>query len=162
MRDLIIRELQAQDIPAVSRIVCAAFKGAAEREGVAHEEVEHYILERGSEVAIRAQFHEYSFFVACQGKQIVGMAAIKENEITKLYVDPSFQGQGAGRMLLARAEKAVEQSGHKELTAWVAFDWVIPFYEAMGMKKVGRKFDITGQVEGRNIMLVRKLLDHTT
>ena len=83
MKDLIIREMQAQDIPAVSRIVCAAFTGAAEREGVAHEEIDRYIFERGSEVAIRAQSHEYSFLVACQGKQIVGMAALKGNEITK-------------------------------------------------------------------------------
>ncbi len=61
-------------------------------------------------------------------------------------------------MLFELAERIVTQSGHEELTAWAAFDSVIPFYKAMGMSAAGRKFDLLGQPRGKNTMFMRKSL----
>lgn len=88
--------------------------------------------------------------------RICGTVAVDENEITKIYVDPTAHHHNVGRTLFELAQKAVTKAGHAELTAWAAFDSVIPFYERMGMSTAGRKFDILGKTQGRNTMLMKK------
>ena len=59
-------------------------------------------------------------------------------------------------MLLTEAERVIASAGHDEMAAWAAFDSAIGFYEAMGMRAAGRKWDILGVVRGGNPMLMTK------
>ena len=86
------------------------------------------------------------------------MLALDGNEISKLYVDPSVHRQGIGKQLFDLGERVVAEDGHDELTAGAVFDSAIPFYEAMGMVSVGRKFDVLRVSVGVNAMLMRKSL----
>lgn len=158
MLDIEIRAMTESDCAAVSAVVCESFRHAAEREGVDEAAIRRYVAERGCEAAIRRQFREYDCFVACAGQQIVGMVAVKGNEVTKLYVDPQCHGQGGGGMLLAAAERVIASAGHDEMVAWAAFNSAIGFYEAMGMCAAGRKWDILGMAHGGNPMLMKKTL----
>ena len=92
MCEIAIREMTPADIPEVSRVVCASFARAGELEERSIEEIDSYVNERGSESAIREQFDEYDFRVANVDGQIRGVIAVQGDEITKLYVDPDFQG----------------------------------------------------------------------
>lgn len=158
MCEIAIRKMTPADIPEVSRVVCASFTRAAEMEGRSTDEIDSYIAERGSEGAIREQFEEYDFRLATVDGRIRGVIALQGDEITKLYVDPDYHGRKIGRTLCEWAEKFVGQKGYPALTAWAAFDSAIPFYKAMGMSAVGRKFDILGRPGGRNAMLMKKHL----
>lgn len=146
------------DIPEVSRVVCASFSWAGEREGRSLEEIDSYVCSRGSEDGIRAQCDDYSFWVATIDGRICGTIAIQGAEITKLYVDPVVHGRKVGRKLFELAERIVVKEGYSALTAWAAFDSAIPFYEAMGMSVMGRKFDILGRSQGGNAVLMKKQL----
>jgi len=156
MPDIKIRAMTESDCAAVSAVVCESFRYAAEREGVDEQGIRGYVAERGCEAAIRRQFREYDCFVACAGRQIVGMVGVQGNEVTKLYVDPHCQQQGVGAMLLAAAERVIASAGHDQMVAWAAFDSAIGFYEVMGMCAVGRKWDILGTKRGGNPMLMTK------
>jgi len=146
--------MQEEDCSEVSRVVCTSFQWVADREGVTRERLNYYLSERGSEDAIRSQFQEYQCLVACAGQTIVGMVAVKGNEVTKLYVEPQFHRQGIGTMLFNAAQRIIMRAGHKEMVLGTAFDSSIPFYEAMGMSIVGRK-------EGANTVLMEtSLLPH--
>jgi len=150
------------DIPEVSRVVCASFARAGELEERSIEEIDSYVNERGSESAIREQFDEYDFRVANVDGQIRGVIAVQGDEITKLYVDPDFQGRNIGRTLCEWAEQFIGKKGYLALMAWAAFDAAIPFYKAIGMSVIGRKFDILGRSRGRNAMLMKKQLDQVS
>jgi len=150
--------MREEDCPEVSRVVCDSFRWAAEREGADEGEIGRYLTGRGSVTAIRDQFDEYQCLVACSGPTIVGMVAVKVNEVTKLYVDPPYHRRGIGTMLFSEAERLIARSRHKELVLGAAFGSSILFYEAMGMRAVGRKHDVLGTVEGANVMLMAKSL----
>ena len=153
-----MRDMKEQDCAEVSRVVCASFRQAVEREDGSEDAIRRYIASRGCEDAIRQQFREYRCLVACSRQTIVGMIGVLGNKITKLYVDPPFQHQGIGAMLFEAAQQVVAAAGYEEMVAWVAFDAAIPFYEAMGMCAVGRKFDLLGPVGGGNALLTKKRL----
>lgn len=149
MGQLTIRDMREQGCAEVSRVVCASFGWAARREGHAPEQIARYFAQRGCREAIREQFTEYRCLVARRGESIVGMAAVKANELTKLYVDPRLHGQGIGRALFAAAERIIRQGGHGELVLGAAFRSCIPFYEAMGMSVADEGRISSGPLEGR-------------
>ena len=151
-----IRNMRDEDCAAVSLLVCAVFSQAARREGESEEAIRRYTNDRGSPAAIAEQFDEEHFILACTKSSIVGVISLRGGEITKLYVSSKRIRQGIGAALFCAAQKQAGATGHKELTAWVHFDSAIPFYEAMGMCDVGRKFDLLSPGPGSNALLVKK------
>lgn len=55
--------------------------------------------------------------VAEQGSQVVAWAAREnfDNHVTDLWVDPSWQSQGIGRMLLQKLESEIEAQGYESV-----------------------------------------------
>jgi ribosomal protein S18 acetylase RimI-like enzyme len=63
-----------------------------------------------------------------------------DGEVYTLYVDPAFQGRGAGRALLAGAFDSFKQRGLRSCLIWAhAKNNVCFFYEAMGGKRVATR-----------------------
>lgn len=58
--------------------------------------------------------------------------------IGRLYVDPDFQGQGVGRLLLQAAEAAFEDATSATLEVFEDSFAAVKFYEHMGYEQVGR------------------------
>ncbi|MDP6115450.1 MAG: GNAT family N-acetyltransferase [Planctomycetota bacterium] len=158
MEDITIREMGEEDCPQVSRLQCASFEFGAERAGFGAAQIADYFLKRGSEEAIKTQFHAYHCLVACGASDIVGVIGIKDSEITKLYVDPSHLGQGIGTSLFAAASEIIAQSGHQDLWLGTIFPATLPFYQAMGMSESGRKTVGFGPMVGAESILLKKAL----
>lgn len=81
-----------------------------------------------------AQTRGEELWVARSGDRRVGMVAIfrRARFLHHLYVDPAFQGQGAGQALLARALQ--ELGGALSLKCDIDNRRGCGFYQAMGMR----------------------------
>jgi ribosomal protein S18 acetylase RimI-like enzyme len=152
-----IREMRDIDLPRVSQIVCAGYRWLAGRAGFTPEELDRLVSRRGSEQAIRSQSLEYRFLVASKADLVVGVVAIKKNEVTKLYVDAEFHRQGIGAALFRAAEEIIEQDGHKELFLG-AFPSSVPFYEAIGLRISSTQVKHCGLLAGRQCAIMKKTL----
>jgi ribosomal protein S18 acetylase RimI-like enzyme len=152
-----IREMRNEDLPRVSQIVCAGYRWLAEREGYTQEELDWLVAKRGSEQALRSQSMAYRFLVAGRADLILGVVAIKNNEVTKLYVDPEFHRQGIGAALFRTAEEIIAQAGDKELFLG-SFASSVRFYEAMGLRVTRNKTASSGPLEGRRCVIMKKPL----
>ena len=148
MPDIAIREMHEEDLGEVSRILCADYRFLAEREGFTDEQLNSLLADRGSEASVREQRRVYSFRVA-EGKDgLVGAAAVRGSELTKLYVDPPFHRNGIGGKLFGAALRLIRQDSHEEMVLG-AFRSAIPFYERMGMTVSRWKTIDCGPLVGR-------------
>ena len=85
-------------------------------------------------------------FIALDGDLPVGMCSLRENDgirpdlnpwLCSLVVDPKYQKQGIGKMLVDVAVREAKERGFKKLYLF-AFDPTIPeYYEHLGWKKIG-------------------------
>ena len=85
-------------------------------------------------------------FVALDGEIPVGMCSLRENDgirpdltpwLGSLVVDPKYQKQGIGKMLVDVAVRQAKECGFKKLYLF-AFDPTIPeYYERLGWRKIG-------------------------
>ncbi|MFH2203432.1 MAG: GNAT family N-acetyltransferase [Elusimicrobiota bacterium] len=153
-----VRPMQENDIPRVSEILCACYRFIAGPDGFSPEQLAAILKERGSVEAVRHQFKEYRWLVACDD-QVAGAVAVKENEITKLYVDPTTHRQGIGKLLFYEAERIISASGHQEVTLGTTGHGV-PFYRSLGMEVVNRKRCAHGPLVGNEVTLMSKPIMH--
>lgn len=85
-------------------------------------------------------------FIALDGDLPVGMCSLRENDgirpgttpwLGSLVVDPKYQKQGIGRMLIDATVLKAKELGFEKLYLF-AFDPTIPrYYERLGWNKVG-------------------------
>jgi ribosomal protein S18 acetylase RimI-like enzyme len=153
--EITIRDMNDDDLPEVSRVVCACYVWLAGKEGYTPEETACLIRERGSIEALVSQQKECHFMVADAGGKIKGIAATSKNIITKLYIDPEHFRKGIGSQLFDCAEKHISSEGYNDIFLG-AFPVSAGFYEAKGMELEEKKFTTGGPIKGRMIWLYRK------
>jgi GNAT superfamily N-acetyltransferase len=145
------------DHKRVSEIVCRCYHWVAERDGFTPDQVQRLIAARGTVATLRDEAQRQAYFVASNGRTVVGIAALHHNEITRLFVDPARHGQGVGRLLYEMAEHTIREAGYPELILG-AFQAAVPFYEAMGMSVEARRIAIAGPLAGHTVTVMRKRL----
>ncbi|MFQ5630952.1 MAG: GNAT family N-acetyltransferase [bacterium] len=141
-----------EDIPRICEILYASYRWLAEREGFSPDELKGLIETRGSEETVRNESKSELYLVACKNRTIAGMVSVKENEITKLYVDPAHFREGIGAALFCAAEKHIAANKYSEMTLVAIGETPVPFYEAMGMSVIGYKKDHSG----RKVAIMKK------
>jgi GNAT superfamily N-acetyltransferase len=80
---------------------------------------------------------ERIWLVAEIDQQIVGSAALEENEVCTFFVHPTYQGQGIGAQLLQALEKIAAERNIPVLTVDASLTGA-PFYSKMGYQPTGR------------------------
>jgi len=152
-----IQEMTEDDHHRVSEILCSCYGWLAEREGFTGEQLQFLLSERGSVETVRQESKSQTYLVAFNDRTLVGVVAVKGNEITRLYVEPEYHHQGIGRMLLEEAENVIRRIGLEEVT-FGARETAVPFYEAMGMTVVGHKAHRAQVFARREVVLMKKSL----
>jgi ribosomal protein S18 acetylase RimI-like enzyme len=152
-----IRPIGEADLPWISKLLSANYRKLASVEGYSPLEKERLIEERSSPEAITSQSKRYTFAVAVDSDNLVGVVAIRGNTLEKLYVDSKHHHRGIGAMLFQWAESAICDAGYTEIVL-VAFTSSVAFYEKMGMGITGRKTMTGGPLEGRQFISMRKPL----
>jgi diamine N-acetyltransferase len=142
-----IRKATPSDIPAIIAIIEQtwepSYKTILSLEQVRYMQVEIY-----NPAALTKQMAEgQDFFILFSAGQPAGFAACSPQapatfKLNKLYVDPAFQGQDFGRLLVEHVEQQVRQRGGVSLTLNVnRFNKAKTFYEKLGYRVI-REEDI--------------------
>ena len=101
-----IEAMNDTDHAEVSELLRACFNWLAEREGFTEQQREFLVGPRSSAETLRIESQTRPHLVArAQDGTILGMAAIRENEVARLYVHPKYHGRGVGKMLFRRPSR---------------------------------------------------------
>jgi len=151
--------MKREDVSEVSRLLCRCYKWLCDVEGFAKEYADFLVSKRGSVETIKNESEDQRYFVAFENNAIVGMAAVKENEITRLYVDPKWHRKGIGTKLFNAAEEFIRKSGYGDVILGVLGSFAVRFYETMGMTISGLKKRPTGIAGNTEVILMKKELN---
>ncbi|MFC1522026.1 GNAT family N-acetyltransferase [Elusimicrobiota bacterium] len=152
-----VRKIRIKDTPQVSRILCACYRFLAKHDGFTKKQLAYVIKERGSVLSLHEQRKEYKFIVAVSCGKPVGVVAVKNNYIAKLYVDMKCHGHGIGKKLYRAAERLVKKAGYKTLTLETT-GYGAHFYKAMGMRSAGHRAVPDGPLKGKKTISFMKSL----
>jgi ribosomal protein S18 acetylase RimI-like enzyme len=134
-----IEPMTDDDHIEVSALLRACFNWLAEREGLTDRQREFLAGPRSSGRTLQEESRTRPHLVArAADGTILGMAAIRENEVARLYVHPQYHGQGVGRALFRATESEIRKAGFAEVTVAALVDSAVAFYRAQGMREVGR------------------------
>jgi ribosomal protein S18 acetylase RimI-like enzyme len=150
------------DHAEVGELLRICFNWLADREGFTDAQREFLVGPRSSAETLRQESQTRPHLVARgQDGTILGMAAIRENEIARLYVHPQHHGRGVGKALFQAAESMIRQAGFAEVTVAALVDSSAAFYRARGMHEVGRQPYEPQIFAGREVVLLAKrVADH--
>lgn len=153
-----IRDVVLSDARGIARIHAKAWKNTYR--GIMPDEVLDGMSEEAGTPRFEARIREhlqtkseYPFLVAVENDRIIGFShAIKPEDptvrfdfaIKAIYVDPSFQGLGAGTQLVLETIERMVKQGYRSMVIWAASQnpWR-RFYEKLG----GTVIDDTQTIE---------------
>lgn len=128
------------DCAEVSELLRACFTWLAEREGFTDQQRKFLVGPRSGVETLRTESLTRPHIVARDPDgTILGMAAIRENEIARLYVHPQYHGRGVGTALFQAAESMIRKAGFIEVTVAALVEISAAFYRARGMHEIGRQ-----------------------
>jgi len=153
-----IREANHRDAIRISEIVSGCYRNYEITDNYSHASVEKVIEKRGSEESINSLIENESVFIFSRNEDIVGVISLKQNEITKLYVEFDFQKQGVGTLLFRHAESIIRENGFTTLMLGVAAPTAVAFYEKMGMHISETRESNCGPSKGRQATIMKKSL----
>ena len=152
-----IEPMMDADRGAVSELLRTCFEWLADREGFTDRQREFLVGPRSSAETLRVESQSRPHIVARdEDGTILGMAAIRENEIARLYVHPQFHSRGVGKALFQHTVSMIRNAGFAEVTVAALVENAAAFYRAQGMHEVGRQAyepDIFGD---RELVLLAK------
>jgi ribosomal protein S18 acetylase RimI-like enzyme len=153
-----IHKMTESEIPIVSRLLerCYAWLGEIERFPPAF--IDFLISKRASVETIERESKNQLYLVAKSRGSIVGMVAIRDNDITKLYVSPENHRQSVGKGLFRAAEQIIAENGFDRLSLVAIGESPVPFYRAMGMSVVKRAKSTLSCYKGGEVILMEKSL----
>jgi predicted N-acetyltransferase YhbS len=154
---VVVRRATAADDQAISDIICEGYRFLAGPDGITDEQLAGLLRAHTVERAVEIRAL-WECFVAEEDGQVVGMIAFSEDEIQNLWVHPGFHRRGIGSALFGTAEAAIREAGQSRM--WVrTTGYGRPFYEAMGMRFVGKRKIRVGPMKGGKISVLEKMLE---
>jgi putative acetyltransferase len=135
-----VRDARAGDFPAIHAVhsyavrrTCATHYGVAERKA--------WLTGRSPEGYLRGQARGERFVVAVVRSTVVGFASWRDDELTALFVSPSWQLHGIGHALVQACERQARRDG-----AWLrkvnSTLNARAFYQRLGFLVVSRSYSL--------------------
>jgi len=154
-----IRNAELQNADVVSRIVCACYDRFAKTDDWRADVVAQIKEQRGSSECIRELIRHQNVWAAHGPHGVVGMISVRENEVTKLFVDPAFRRQGIGTQLFQHAEQFIRSNGFATMVLGAATRTPITFYRKMDMTVTGTQPITFGPCVGMTSTMLEKRLN---
>lgn len=147
------------DTDEVSILLRDCFNWLADTESFTPAQRAFLTGERSSVETVREESQTRPHLVARgEGGTLLGMAAIRGNELARLYVDPRFHGQRVGSKLFDVVETMIRDEGFAEMRVAALVDSAAAFYRARGMHEIGREIYEPDIFLGREVVLLAKAL----
>lgn len=108
-----IRAAQPHDAPAISRVIIDALRISNARDY--SPEVIQRVESNFTAERIGKLIETRLVLVAQQDQQVLGTASLDGQVIRTVFVDPTQQGKGIGRRLMAAIERLAQERGAREL-----------------------------------------------
>jgi GNAT superfamily N-acetyltransferase len=150
-----IREFQRADLPAlkalVHKTITACYPGHYCVEAV------RFFIDYHNEEAILRDAQKGRTIVLAKAGRILGTGTIVDDEIKRVFVDPTFQKQGFGRRIMRQLEEAATRQG----AAAVKLDASLPskaFYGRLGYVTVEPAFLSVGNGRRLDFFKMQKVL----
>ena len=133
-----IRKFRATDTLDVAFLIKKTFseynKKEATKDGF-EKYISHYDKDKVDLNELKGVFIKTPiFFVAVDGKKIVGMVRGKKNYMINLFVDGKYHKNGIGKKLVDKFENVAKKDGSKKIKIRASL-FAVPFYLRMGYKK---------------------------
>lgn len=158
-----IEPMTDADVTAVSELLQATFNWLADEERFTSRQRAFLVGARSSVETIRDEARTRPHLVArAADGSILGMAAVRDNEVARLYVHPRYHGRGVGGALFRAAEALIREAGHTEVTVAALVESAAAFYRARGMHEIGRQSYEPEIFGDREVVLLSKTLDDRT
>ncbi len=130
-----IRPAEAADVPAITRIVTAAYS--------------KYIARMGKSPGpmlddYRSHIRSHTAWVTEDGGTLAGLIVLIPKDdhllLDNIAVDPALQGRGIGKALMAFAEQEAQRRGYHELRLYTHETMTenLSMYSALGWRESGR------------------------
>lgn len=152
-----VRLMTGEDSECACRILWWCYRWLGNREHLTPQQIDWLLSECVSGAVLDAEQENSVFWVASEAASMLGFIGLREDEITRLHVDPQHHCQGIGRLLFAAAERHVRANGMTGLSV-VSWPSAVPFFEAMGMETNGHKSWTEPVMRGRTSVIMRKSL----
>lgn len=140
-----IEKATIQDIPNIQQIAHITWYPTFEK--ILSKEQIGYMLEMMySEKSLEEQFEikKHHFFLAKENNKALGFMSVELNyqnqsvaKIHKIYILPTIQGKGIGKILMKKAEELAQKNKQQSITLNVnRFNKALNFYENLGYKNI--------------------------
>ncbi|MEM7120621.1 MAG: GNAT family N-acetyltransferase [Pseudomonadota bacterium] len=90
------------------------------------------------------------------GVDLVGTAGLRHDYLRSMFIEPSYQRQGLGKVLVAEIEEVARQNAISEMMVHSSVT-ARPFYEALGYEFV----EFQSYPEGPFVLMTKALDEHT-
>ncbi|MGY2378052.1 GNAT family acetyltransferase [Pseudomonas sp. SDO524_S393] len=128
-----VRLAQATDTEGISQVILAALHSSNARDYPA--DVIARVAANFTPQAVLVLLKRRVVLVAVQGEVIVATAALEDNVVRSVFVNPSLQGQGIGRLLMLEIELRARDAGVTVLSVPSSLT-AEPFYTKLGFHTV--------------------------
>lgn len=129
----VVRLAQPDDAEGVSQVILAALYGSNAQDYPA--QVIARVAGNFTPEAVLDLFARRMVLVAVQDLVIVGTAALDANVVRSVFVNPTRQGQGIGRLLMSEIELRAGEAGVTTLSVPSSLT-AEPFYARLGFRTV--------------------------
>jgi GNAT superfamily N-acetyltransferase len=152
-----ITPMNDTDVKRVSALLRSCFNWLADRERFTQAQRDFLAGERSSVETVRGERLTRPHLIARDDCGVLlGVAAVHENVLARLYVDPRFHGRGVGSKLFAAAEVMIRDAGFSEMRVGALVESAVAFYRARGMREIGREVYEPEIFRGREVVLLAK------
>ncbi len=129
----VVRLAQPDDAEGISQVILAALYGSNAQDYPADVIVR--VASNFTPDAVRELLKRRVVLVAVQGRVIVGTAALDAKVVRSVFVNPTRQGQGIGRLLMSEIVLRAREAGVTTLSVPSSLT-AEPFYARLGFRTV--------------------------
>ncbi|QTH14406.1 GNAT family N-acetyltransferase [Pseudomonas corrugata] len=135
--DYLIRYATNADAPEISRTIVNTLRQSNAQDY--SSEIIDQVAQNFSPVAILCLLTERQVLVATANSHIVATASLDQNVVRSVFVDPSHQGKGIGRLLIERLQTMAKNAGLNLILVSSSIT-AEGFYVSLGFKKIRDEF----------------------
>lgn len=90
-----------------------------------------------NEESLKKKFSEGTYYLAIDDSKVVGVGGLVKEEISTMFVNPTYNGKGIGGTILKMLEDKAREKGIKKLSLGSTLT-AHPFYNKCGYKTIKR------------------------